>query len=878
MLALLAEAALRSLALGAIVWLGLKLLRVRNPRAHMTAWTVVLVASLAMPLTMHWVMLTLPSAAPPSRLAEIIWARPDSPLEAVQTAGGFSQAPAAPALEPDPAGAHRAAIPAMGERQIDRWVHWPALATGIYALVAGILLLRLLIGIVLTRRLARSARPIVDAAGSDVRVCDVVGLPVTFASTILLPPESIEWSPVKRQAVLSHERSHVACGDCYVLLLAALNRAVFWFSPFAWWQLARLAELAEMISDDAAIEVLADRQSYAHILLDLAGNVRGAPAGLAMARASTVGRRVERILATTAMPSRIGWRRQLLIASALAPVVAVCSGSIARSTSPQIVAALPPSAEFERLPADDLLPESGPAARIVPRAEDSYVGYYRLNPRSIVAVTREGDQLFAHPTGERRLRLFPAGDREFLYKGTARISFTVDGERPPTELVLHQNGNDLRAARIADVPSRDHPGVEVAADVLDSHVGWYELNPARALAVTREGDRLFVEITGRPKFQLIAHSEKDFVAADRNAFVIFLRESQGPANELLLYQASLGARTARRIDAARAAEIQDIFARWVAAAPDRFKDQAPAQGSKAGVLQAIEDLQRNVPNYERMSPQLADSVRRKASELHAMLTALGATESIFFRGVGPGGYDIYGAKFANGFAEFRLLMGADGKIEDLIFRPDGDDKPGGFAACADEPTLKSVSGTAPIKMVVYNARGAAIQLFELDAAGRRIPFGTIGDERSAGIHTYVARPWIVADASGQCLEVVLPGQRTRFVTVPVAQVGEPHAEPRRTTPMPGSDDALRRYIDALGRGEPNYDQMTPEVAVQTRQQLLLNQAILAKLGALRAMSFRGVTPLDNDLYMVHFANGTAEWRIGLVKQGRIGRIALGPQY
>ena len=89
---------------------------------------------------------------------------------------------------------------------------------------------------------------------------------------------------------------------------------------------------------------------------------------------------------------------------------------------------------------------------------------------------------------------------------------------------------------------------------------------------------------------------------------------------------------------------------------------------------------------------------------------------------------------------------------------------------------------------------------------------------------------------------------------------------------------MRRYVDALGRGEPNYDQMTPEVAAQTRQQLLLNQAILAKLGPLRAVSFRGVTPLGNDIYMVHFANGSAEWRIGLVKEGRIGRIALGPQY
>ena len=39
MLSLLLEAALRSLLLGAIVWFGLKLLRIRDPRAHMiTRW------------------------------------------------------------------------------------------------------------------------------------------------------------------------------------------------------------------------------------------------------------------------------------------------------------------------------------------------------------------------------------------------------------------------------------------------------------------------------------------------------------------------------------------------------------------------------------------------------------------------------------------------------------------------------------------------------------------------------------------------------------------------------------------------------------------------------------------------------------------------
>jgi hypothetical protein len=89
---------------------------------------------------------------------------------------------------------------------------------------------------------------------------------------------------------------------------------------------------------------------------------------------------------------------------------------------------------------------------------------------------------------------------------------------------------------------------------------------------------------------------------------------------------------------------------------------------------------------------------------------------------------------------------------------------------------------------------------------------------------------------------------------------------------------LRRYIDALRSGEPDYDRMTPEVAAETRRQLLLNQAIVTRLGALRAMSFRGVTVMGSDLYTVHFANGSAEWRIGLVKQGRIGRVALGPVY
>ena len=74
MLDLLLESALRSLVLGGAVWLGLALLRVRNPHAHMTAWTVVVAASLSMPILMHRLTLTIPAATPrPAATSSTCW-------------------------------------------------------------------------------------------------------------------------------------------------------------------------------------------------------------------------------------------------------------------------------------------------------------------------------------------------------------------------------------------------------------------------------------------------------------------------------------------------------------------------------------------------------------------------------------------------------------------------------------------------------------------------------------------------------------------------------------------------------------------------------------------------------------------------------------
>ena len=760
MLALLLESALRSFLLGAAVWLGLSLLRVRNPHVQMTAWTLVLVASLAMPALMRLVTVTIP-AAPPAPLAQIIWPAPAiSPptIEGSPQAARpvFSEPRAAEKAAPAP---HEPAIEVVARHAVD----WRAVATAVYLFVGAMLLARLIIGVVLTWRLARAARPVraTWAAGVDVRVSDIVGVPVTFGSTVLLPAEYIGWNTAKRRAVLTHERAHVAHADFYVLLLAAINRTVFWFNPFAWWQFARLAELAEIISDDAAVEALEDRPSYAGILLDVARRRQRVPAALAMARPATVRRRVERILAAREPPARADWRLRVLVAGALLPLVAVCAVTVARGTPPV------PTASEAREQSDPAL------AR--------YAGFYQAGPRAVLAISAEGSRLSAQFTGQPRFELTRANDTDYVSAAPpVRVSFALDGEGPASALVLHRNDREWRA---------------------------------------------------------------------------------------------------RRIDAPSAHEIETAFAQRIASAPDRFREQSPAPGSRDALLRAIEELRSGAPDYGRMSRQLAEIVRSQLPQLGGMLGTLGPVESVFFRGVGPGGYDIYGAQFAHGSAEFRLSVAADGRIDDLLFRPNGDDTPGDVLACAQEAALQATTGTAPIRLTLFNESGAEIRLLGINPDGTHQPHGTIGPDRTRLFLTNAGRPLIVADATGRCLEILVPGALTRFLLVGSDQPGAESAwRTRRVAPRPGSEQALRQHIEALARGEPRYDQMSEEAAMETRQQLLLQQAILARLGPLRAMSFRAATLLDSDIYMTQFANGAAEWRIRLLKDGRIGGLALGPQY
>ena len=203
-----------------------------------------------------------------------------------------------------------------------------------YLSVAAILLGRLLLGLGLSWQLLHSARPVVDdwvnrgriPVTGRIRTTARISAPVTIGFTVLLPIECVNWDARRMQAVLAHEASHVARGDFYIQLLSQLNRLVFWFSPLSWWLHARLTSLAELTSDDAAVEAVGDRPAYASILLEVAQLadvtqlVRARAMSVAMARPSLVCQRIERILSEPTAPRRVSWLRQATLAVGVAPV------------------------------------------------------------------------------------------------------------------------------------------------------------------------------------------------------------------------------------------------------------------------------------------------------------------------------------------------------------------------------------------------------------------------------------------------------------------------------------------------------------------------------------------------------------------------------
>jgi CubicO group peptidase (beta-lactamase class C family) len=213
--------------------------------------------------------------------------------------------------------------------------------------------------------------------------------------------------------------------------------------------------------------------------------------------------------------------------------------------------------------------------------------------------------------------------------------------------------------------------ITVDPKILARYVGAYRLGPADFL-ITLDGNQLNSKLGNQPVVPIFPQSETMFFAKVVDAQIEFAQmDAQGVPGQLILHQNGRDMPANRLSDAefkqieTESKEIADA----TAAAMKRVKDQTQDPRTEAALRRDIEELRTGQPKYELMSSGLANVTRQQLPQLQATINQLGAVQSVTFKGVGPGGADIYDVKFEHGSTEWRIMMQSDSKVASVGFRP-----------------------------------------------------------------------------------------------------------------------------------------------------------------------------------------------------------------
>jgi len=102
-----------------------------------------------------------------------------------------------------------------------------------------------------------------------------------------------------------------------------------------------------------------------------------------------------------------------------------------------------------------------------PEDFDEFAGRYALDssPAIVFTFTRDGSTIYGQPPGQERLEMVPVSDSTFRLPGTsASVTFVRGEDGAVAAAVLHGDGGDQRATRLADDVEAWEPGAEDLAD------------------------------------------------------------------------------------------------------------------------------------------------------------------------------------------------------------------------------------------------------------------------------------------------------------------------------------------------------------------------------------------------------------------------------
>ena len=180
--------------------------------------------------------------------------------------------------------------------------------------------------------LVRAARP-APGALPDARITDADIEPAVarvFHPVVLLPAALLgRLSQPEIDAVLAHEREHIARHDNLKDGVHRLVETLFWFHPAVWWIGRQMIEERERACDEAVLAVGHDGGDYASGILAVCRHCSAGVAGTATATSGNLTQRVRYILGD-GRPAALGAVKalSLMVATIAATTVPMFAGAV----------------------------------------------------------------------------------------------------------------------------------------------------------------------------------------------------------------------------------------------------------------------------------------------------------------------------------------------------------------------------------------------------------------------------------------------------------------------------------------------------------------------------------------------------------------------
>jgi VHL beta domain len=142
----------------------------------------------------------------------------------------------------------------------------------------------------------------------------------------------------------------------------------------------------------------------------------------------------------------------------------------------------------------------------------------------------------------------------------------------------------------------------------------------------------------------------------------------------------------------------------------------------------------------RARPQLAQAVRQSLPAVQKELASLGEVESVVFNGVGPRGEDVYAVHFANGDAEWRIVLAPGGTID---FLQHGSFKEATRLPLANIGALRSGTASEATAIEFLNKSDDSFKVYWIDPDGQLRSYGILAPHHIRTIQTYVSHLWLI---------------------------------------------------------------------------------------------------------------------------------------